>query len=68
VRQRQRQRQRQRFYPNAEESKARLVQPESELRVRKSKKKPRKNACIVLDSLGRIGAFQRVAANPNKKI
>jgi hypothetical protein len=28
---------------------------------------PSKKACISLDSLGRIGAFQGVTANPNKK-
>jgi hypothetical protein len=28
---------------------------------------PRKIACISLDSFGRIGAFQKVTANPNKK-
>jgi hypothetical protein len=30
--------------------------------------KPRKKAWISLDSFGRIGTFQRVTANPNKKI
>jgi hypothetical protein len=30
--------------------------------------KPRKKACISLFSLGRIGTFQWVTANPNKKI
>jgi hypothetical protein len=30
--------------------------------------KTRKNPCISLDSFGRFGAFQRVTANPNKKI
>jgi hypothetical protein len=29
---------------------------------------PRKKACISLDSFGRIGTFQWVTANPNKKI
>jgi hypothetical protein len=29
---------------------------------------PRKKAWISLDSFGRIGAFQRVTTNPNKKI
>jgi hypothetical protein len=29
---------------------------------------PSKKACISLDSLGRIGAFQGATANPNKKI
>jgi hypothetical protein len=29
---------------------------------------PRKNAWISLDSFGRIGTFQGVTANPNKKI
>jgi hypothetical protein len=28
---------------------------------------PNKKACISLDSFGRIGAFQWVTANPNKK-
>jgi hypothetical protein len=35
---------------------------------KEKQEKPRKNPCISLDSLGRIGAFQRVTANPNKKI
>jgi hypothetical protein len=30
--------------------------------------KPRKKAWISLDSLGRIGAFQVVTANPNEKV
>jgi hypothetical protein len=30
--------------------------------------KPRKKAWISLESLGRIGTFQWVTANPNKKI
>jgi hypothetical protein len=30
--------------------------------------KTRKNPCISLHSFGRFGAFQRVTANPNKKI
>jgi hypothetical protein len=29
---------------------------------------PSKKACISLDSLGRIGGYQWVTANPNKKI
>jgi hypothetical protein len=47
------------------------MQPTRELSPNKSKKNqmnPRKIACISLDSFGRFGAFQRVTANPNKKI
>jgi hypothetical protein len=47
------------------------MQPERELDANKSKENqinPSKKACISLDSLGRIGAFQGVTTNPNKKI
>jgi hypothetical protein len=46
------------------------TQPNGESPANKSKEnqiKPRKKAWISLDSFGRIGAFQWVAANPNKK-
>jgi hypothetical protein len=36
--------------------------------LKKIQGKPRKKACISLFSLGRIGTFQWVTANPNKKI
>src|SRR6202042_2807319 len=36
--------------------------------LQENPKKPRKKACISLFSLGRIGTFQWVTANPSKKI
>jgi hypothetical protein len=42
-----------------------------EFPANKSKEKqinPSEKTCIALDSLGRIGAFQGVTTNPNKKI
>jgi hypothetical protein len=47
------------------------MQPLRELLAKKSKKNqmnPGNKACIPLESLGRIAAFQGVMANPNKKI
>jgi hypothetical protein len=46
------------------------MQPLRELLAKKSKKNqmnPGNKACIPLESLGRIAAFQGVMANPNKK-